>query len=111
MVDLEMPDMAAESVEDPETNEQIYDIDAIISGRGLDIWHGEDPLIKTQEIVTGIAENHLYTSVVHLGRKTKWVQLADKTMPEVRIAHNSKRLLGYSNQPYQRGDYLGWKLQ
>ena len=73
MVDLEMPDMAAESVEDPETNEQIYDINAIISGRGLDIWHGEDPLIKTQEIVTwNRRKNHLYTSVVHLGRKTKW---------------------------------------
>ena len=36
-------------------------------------------------------------------------------MPEVRIAHNSKRLLGYSNQPYQReitwdGSYSDWYL-
>ena len=129
MVDLEMPDMVAEelgentepvegaeSVEDPENKEQLYDIDAIISGRGLDIWHGEDPLIKTQEIVTwNRRKNHLYTSVVHLGRKDNWVQLADKTMPEVRIAHNSKRVLGYNNEPYQKeitwdGSYSDWYL-
>ena len=129
MVDLEMPDMmaeefgentepveGAESVEDPENNEQLYDIDAIISGRGLDIWHGEDPLIKTQEIITwNRRKNHLYTSVVHLGRKDNWVQLADKTMPEVRIAHNSKRVLGYNNEPYQKeitwdGSYSDWYL-
>ncbi len=135
MVDLEMPDMdAAEFVENtkpvegpesaegpepaegPENNEQLYDIDAIISGRGLDIWHGDDPLIKTQEIVTwNRKKNHLYTSVVHLGRKTKWVQLANKSMPEVRIAHNSERVLGYNNQPYQReitwdGSYSDWYL-
>lgn len=129
MVDLEMPDMmaeefgentepveGAESVEDPENNEQLYDIDAIISGRGLDIWHGEDPLIKTQEIITwNRRKNHLYTSVVHLGRKANWVQLADKTMPEVRIAHNSKRVLGYNNEPYQKeitwdGSYSDWYL-
>ena len=129
MVYLEMPDMmaeefgentepveGAESVEDPENNEQLYDIDAIISGRGLDIWHGEDPLIKTQEIITwNRRKNHLYTSVVHLGRKANWVQLADKTMPEVRIAHNSKRVLGYNNEPYQKeitwdGSYTDWYL-
>ena len=129
MVDLEMPDIAAEefsentelvegaeSVQGAENNEQLYDIDAIISGRGLDIWHGEDPLIKTQEILTwDRRKNHLYTSVVHLGRKTKWVQLADKIMPEVRIAHNSERVLGYNNQPYQReitwdGSYSNWYL-
>ena len=129
MVDLEMPDIAAEefsentelvegaeSVQGAENNEHLYDIDAIISGRGLDIWHGEDPLIKTQEIVTwDRRKNNLYTSVVHLGRKTKWVQLADKIMPEVRIAHNSERVLGYNNQPYQReitwdGSYSNWYL-
>ena len=129
MVDLEMLNIAAEefsentelvegaeSVQGAENNEQLYDIDAIISGRGLDIWHGEDPLIKTQEIVTwDRRKNHLYTSVVHLGRKTKWVQLADKIMPEVRIAHNSERVLGYNNQPYQReitwdGSYSNWYL-
>ena len=129
MVDLEMPDIAAEefsentelvegaeSVQGAENNEHLYDIDAIISGRGLDIWHGEDPLIKTQEIVTwDRRKNNLYTSVVHLGRKTKWVQLADKIMPEVRITHNSERVLGYNNQPYQReitwdGSYSNWYL-
>ena len=129
MVDLEMPDMmaeefgentepveGAESVEDPENNEQLYYIDAIISGRALDIWHGEDPLIKTQEIITwNRRKNHLYTSVVDLGRKANWVQLADKTMPEVRIAHNSKRVLGYNNEPYQKeitwdGSYSDWYL-
>ncbi|MAW84860.1 MAG: hypothetical protein CL832_10805 [Crocinitomicaceae bacterium] len=123
MVELEMPDMAAKegnkntnTAEGTDNNGQLYDVDSIISGRGLDIWHGDDPLIKTQEIVTwNRRKNHLYTSVVHLIRKTKWVQLANKTIPDLRIAHNSEHMLGYNNQPYQQeitwdGSYSDWYL-
>ena len=123
MVDLEMLDLDAEEggenfklSESAKNIEQLYDVEKIISGRGLDIWHGDDPLIKTQEIMTwNRRKNHLYSSVVHLSRKTKWVQLADKTMPNIRIAHNSERVLGYNNQPYQReitwdGSYSDWYL-
>ena len=123
MVDLEMLDLDAEEggenfklSESAKNIEQLYDVEKIISGRGLDIWHGDDPLIKTQEIMTwNRRKNHLYSSVVHLSRKTKWVQLADKTMPNIRISHNSERVLGYNNQPYQReitwdGSYSDWYL-
>ena len=111
MVDLEIADQQKEN-EDDEVD--IYDIDSIIGDRGLDIWHGEDPLIKPQEIITwNRRKNHLYTSVYHFGRKATWIQLADKTVPDVRIGQNPNVLLGYTDQPYQRertwdGTYRDW---
>ena len=82
----------------------------------MDIWHGEDPLIKTQEIVTwNRRKNHLYTTVVHFGRKESWTQLADKSMPNISISHNQGHVLGSNDQPYQReitwdGSYSDWYL-
>lgn len=72
----------------------IYDIETIVDGRGLDIWHGDDPLIKTHEIQTwNRRKNHLYTAVYHFGRRANWVQLADKTVPDVSISHNASVIL------------------
>ncbi|NBW70130.1 MAG: S9 family peptidase [Bacteroidetes bacterium] len=105
-----------EAADDSAEELDIYDIDAIVGDRGLDIWHGDDPLIKTQEIVTwNRRKNHLYTSVVHLSRKISWTQLADKSMPDVWISHNKGQILGYNDQPYQReitwdGSYADWYL-
>lgn len=90
-------------VDEKEEEIDIYDIDSIIEDRGLDIWHGEDPLIKTHEIRTwNSRKNHLYTAVYHFGRRANWVQLSDKNMPDVQISHNPNVLLGYSNLPYQK---------
>lgn len=92
----------------------IYDIESIVADRGLDIWHGEDPLIKPQEKITwNRRKNHLYTSVYHFGRRPSWVQLADKTVPDVRIDQTTNYVLGYSNIPYQKeitwdGTYRDW---
>ncbi len=92
----------------------IYDIDSIIGDRGLDIWHGDDPFIKTHEIQTwNSRKNHLYTAVYHFGRRAKWVQLGDKTVPDVQIRHNKNVVLGYSNIPYARertwdGTFRDW---
>ncbi len=100
--DREMVDI--ERQEDEEEGEiDIYDIDSIIEDRGLDIWHGDDPFIKTHEIQTwNSRKNHLYTAVYHFGRRAKWVQLGDKTVPDVQVRHNENVVLGSSNIPYAR---------
>lgn len=121
MVNLETNDNPNEDAVKSDTDApddaiDIYDVDAIVGDRGLDIWHGEDPLIKTQEIVTwNRRKNHLYTTVVHFGRKESWTQLADKSMPNISISHNQGHVLGSNDQPYQReitwdGSYSDWYL-
>ena len=100
--DREMVDL--ERQEDEEEGEiDIYDIDSIIEDRGLDIWHGDDPFIKTHEIQTwNSRKNHLYMAVYHFGRRARWVQLGDKTVPDVQIRHNKNIVLASSNIPYAR---------
>ncbi len=121
MVDLETNDNSDADAAESETDASddaidIYDVDAIVGDRGLDIWHVEDPLIKTQEIVTwNRRKNHLYTAVVHFERKESWTQLADKSMPNISISHNQGHVLGSNDQPYQReitwdGSYSDWYL-
>lgn len=115
LMDREMVEHDQDENEDEEEGEiDIYDIDSIIEDRGLDIWHGDDPLIKTHEIQSwNRRKNHLYMAVYHFGRRAKWVQLGDKTVPEVYVHHNSKTVLGRSNLPYQKeitwdGNYRDW---
>ena len=111
MVDIEVADQQKKE-EDEEVD--IYDIERIREDRGLDIWHGDDPLIKPQEKITwNRRKNHLYTAVYHFGRRAKWVQLGDKTVPDIRIDENSTVVLGYSDEPYQKeitwdGTYRDW---
>lgn len=91
----------------------IYDRTTIVNERGLDIWHGDDPQIKTHEKKTwNSRKNHLYTSVYHFNSKS-WTQLANKEIPDVSIAHNKNVVLGSSQLPYMRemtwsGSYRDW---
>ncbi|HCD50916.1 MAG TPA: S9 family peptidase [Balneolaceae bacterium] len=105
MVDLDMK----KEEESSEKTTDIYDVESITGDREMDLWHGEDPLIKPNEINTWNGrKNHLFTSVFHfkglgfLGRKPGMVQLADKAMPEIEISHNSNVVLGSSGLPYQK---------
>ncbi|WP_428235099.1 alpha/beta hydrolase family protein [Gracilimonas sp.] len=80
----------------------IYDVDDIVEDRGLDIWHGDDPRIKTHEKKSwNSTKNHLYLAVYHL-ESSEWVQLADHEMPEIDIAHNPNVVLGSSQVPYMK---------
>lgn len=99
MVDLdEKEPEAGDEAEDID----LYDISEIIGDRELDIWHGDDPRIKTHEINTwNSRKNHLYRAVYHLD-SGEWVQLADLDMPDIRIAHNPEVVLGSSDIPYLR---------
>lgn len=112
--DRDMVNLEIKTGEDEDEEIDIYDIESIVDGRGLDIWHGNDPEIKSQEKITwNRRKNHLYTAVYHFGRRPSWVQLADKTVPDVRTDQNPNVVLGYSNLPYRRettwdGTYADW---
>ncbi len=97
MVELETK---KDSEETEEVN--IYDIAEIVDDRRLDIWHGEDPQIKTHEKKTwNSRKNQLYIAVYHL-ESNESVQLADKDMPDVSIDHNANVLIGSNDEPYMR---------
>ncbi|MTI88081.1 MAG: S9 family peptidase [Balneolaceae bacterium] len=100
-MDQEMVDLDQHKEEESEESEiDMYDIEEIRGDRELDLWHGDDPRIKTHEKNTwNERKNHLFMAVYHLD-KDKWVQLADHDMPEVRMAHNPRVTLGSSSNPY-----------
>jgi dipeptidyl aminopeptidase/acylaminoacyl peptidase len=102
VMDAKMVELDTDNNSEDTEDVDVYDISDIVEDRGLDIWHGEDPQIKTHEKKTWESrKNHLYTAVYHLG-SNKWVQLADKDMPDVNIDHNPKVLIGSNDEPYMR---------
>lgn len=99
-MDADMAKMVAEKEEDVQEEINIYDVDEIVEERGLDIWHGDDPRIKTHEKKTWESrKNHLYTAVYHF-EDEEWIQLADHDMEDIRVAQNPKVVLGSSQKPY-----------
>jgi len=101
-MDAEMAALDTKKEENDDEEIDIYNVPDIVEDRGLDVWHGDDPRIKTHEIVSwNSTKNHLYTAVYHLD-KEEWVQLADHDMPEINIAHNPNVVLGSSQVPYMK---------
>lgn len=84
------------------TVENFTDTEFIRDDRGLDIWHGDDPLIKTHEIKTAPSRrSRTFLSVWH--RDTgRMVSLADSTLPSVSIPDHARFAVGTSNVAYQR---------
>lgn len=85
--------------EEPEQID-LYDVDAILKDRGVDVWHWNDPLIiPNQKKMWKRIKDRTYTAVFHL-RKKKLVPLCDEDMPDLRIPENPDVALGVSNVPY-----------
>tara|TARA_R110001599_G_scaffold184627_5_gene378643 strand:- start:82703 stop:85456 length:2754 start_codon:yes stop_codon:yes gene_type:complete len=102
--------------EDKEDEEiDIYAVDEIIEDRGMDLWHGDDPRIKTHEIATfNGRKNRTYTAVYHLN-DDKWIQLADQEMPSIQVSDGDNYVMGSSDEPYLRditheGFFQDWYL-
>lgn len=99
--------------EDEDEEIDIYDVESIVADRGMDLWHGDDPRIKTREKVSfNSRKNRVYTAVYHLDKK-RWVQLADKEMPFIQITHNKDKVMGNTDEPYLRavayeGGFQDW---
>ncbi|MCH8525451.1 MAG: prolyl oligopeptidase family serine peptidase, partial [Balneolales bacterium] len=91
-----------EALKDSVTAENLYDINTILRGVSSDVWHVDDPLIKTNEKQTwNRRKNHLYDGVIHLGDRTV-TQLATLDIPNVARTHNPRVVIGQSDLPYQK---------
>lgn len=80
----------------------ITDRDTILADAGVDIWHGQDPLIKTNEKNTWQERrDHTYLAVFHVNRN-RIVELADERVPYVEPVDNPRYALGSNPRPYKR---------
>ncbi|MGK7370919.1 MAG: hypothetical protein ACNS64_11960, partial [Candidatus Halalkalibacterium sp. M3_1C_030] len=93
-------DSKGEEEQDSTAAVDIYNKEEILDKKEVDVWHWDDPRIKTHEKETwDQRKNHLYRAVYHQNTG-QWVQLADETMPEVDISQNPDFALGNSQVPY-----------
>ena len=80
----------------------LFDTQNILEKRELDVWHWNDPLIKTNDkIQWSRTKDRTYTAVYHADSK-RFVQLADRDMPQVDLNDNPDFALGQSDIPYQK---------
>ena len=95
----------SEQAETPKADEpeiDLYDIDRLAAKRGLDIWHGQDPSIKTHERMQWKNERkRAYLTVWHAS-SGKTIQLADPDLPDAKPTENEHILLATSDIPYRR---------
>ncbi|WP_375335701.1 alpha/beta hydrolase family protein [Shewanella sp. VB17] len=82
--------------------QDLFDQHIVTEQRGLRIWHGEDPLIKPNEINKYEEElQRTYLAVLHL-RENNLVQLADAQVPDVLLQEQSRYVLASSDIPYRK---------
>jgi dipeptidyl aminopeptidase/acylaminoacyl peptidase len=79
-----------------------YDVDEILSDRGVDVWHWLDPRIMPQQKVQWNREkDRTFRAVHHLGSGNT-VKLADPSVPDLRVPSNASVALATSGLPYLR---------
>ncbi len=87
---------------DGDTAFDAYDIDAILKGRGVDVWHWMDPVINSQQkIVWNREKDRTYRAVHHMATG-RTVVLADPDHPDLEVPDNAKVALLRSDVPYRR---------
>lgn len=97
-----------ESVDVEEEPFDPYDFEGILEDRSVDVWHWEDPRIKTHERESwSEREKHLYRAVLHLDSE-EIVMLADRDLPDVDVASEADVALAHSDVPYLRQLTWGW---
>ena len=86
--------------EDAAANFDPYDYETIFEDRGVDVWHWDDPRIKTHEKASWEdRQEHLYRAVVHRDGG-ELVRLADATLPDVAVPENAEVALGTTDEPW-----------
>lgn len=88
-----------------------YDINTIRTQTTLDMWHWNDPLIKTMQKHwwDNGGKDELYLAVYSFN-ESKYIQLADKNIPQAYFTNNPKYTIGLTQVPYMKdiaydGDY------
>ncbi|WP_371373946.1 alpha/beta hydrolase family protein [Thalassotalea aquiviva] len=84
------------------SEEDLYDTKKMVAKRNLQIWHGDDALIKTNEKhQLKQDKKHFYTAVYHLD-DDRLVHLADKQVRQVKASNNSHAVIGSSDLNYRK---------
>ncbi|HSG07303.1 MAG TPA: prolyl oligopeptidase family serine peptidase [Longimicrobiales bacterium] len=95
------PAVAGTAPDEPEDGFDAYDTEAILSARGVDVWHWKDPVINSQQkIVWSREQNRTYRAVHHLADGST-VALAGLDLPDVDVPTNPRVALGRSDLPYR----------
>lgn len=77
-----------------------YDINTIIKKAEIEIWHWNDPRIKTNEKnVWRTMKDFVYKSVYFL-ETSRYLQLADEEVPNILINDNPDFAIGYNERKY-----------
>jgi dipeptidyl aminopeptidase/acylaminoacyl peptidase len=93
-------DTTEKEIEVKYNDSNYYNIDSILVKRELDLWHWNDPRIKTNEKNNWkTAKDKIYRSVYHQDLK-KFIFLSDLDLPEVIVTENSEYTIGYNDKPY-----------
>jgi len=93
----------AEVEENEEDTSELYDVNRILAKKTVDVWHTEDPMIKTHEKKQWNNTKNARLSVVyHLKNKTL-VALGSKDLAlSVRPSDHSNRVLASYDNPYAK---------
>lgn len=88
----------------------VYDVDEILEGKTVDVWHTEDPMIKTHEKKqwrnTKAARLHV---VYHIKDRKQVVLGEPESMLSVQRGNQSTHLLASDNDPYMKDrTWDGW---
>ncbi len=91
------------------TDSTLYNVDSIMALADLDLWHWNDPIIKTNEKKWwNDNKNRTFKAVYHLDADF-WVQLADKFVDDVQVSENPKFTIGYRDEDYLKEiTWNGW---
>jgi dipeptidyl aminopeptidase/acylaminoacyl peptidase len=79
-----------------------FDVEAILEGREVDVWHTDDPLINSnQKLVWNRIQSRTFRGVFHLSTG-RAVQLGDTLVQLQGLPQNSDWALATSDVPYQK---------
>ncbi|MEM7306566.1 MAG: prolyl oligopeptidase family serine peptidase [Planctomycetota bacterium] len=80
-----------------------YDVEEILSDRGVDVWHWNDPWINSNQKKRWeeSEKDRVYLAVAHLDTG-ELVQLAGEDLPEIYALDAPAAVLGRSDVPYRR---------
>lgn len=96
-------DTAEDEAPDP------YDTEEILDDVRLDVWHGDDPLIQTNQKQEWEEEKDRVYAAVHHLVSGETVQLADEAMREIRHYGSSAAVLGLDDASYlKERTWIGW---
>lgn len=86
----------------PESNDDLYNIEKLTEARNLQIWHGDDALIKTNEkYQTTQDKKSFYSGVYHLDDR-ELIHLADAKVISVNSTNNEYAVIGKSDLNYRK---------